>query len=322
MIVMQLSANRQNTGLTMERLYRWMGVSRQGIHQAMKRHQWEVDFVEEIKPQVFKYRRLNDHRAGSRSLFHNLGIKSKYGIGTTKFERLMSQYSITLKRLRVRVVTTKSCLTSWNYSNLTKGLTINGVNQAVAGDLTYVYHGSDLYYLFMLTDLYSQRIVGMSIGRRQRALDAMEALQAWIRLRGRANLQGCIHHTDGGSQYFSGLYINALSDLKVRISVADNCLENGYAEQRNGLVKHHLIPTIMATDLETFQRKLARKVYFYNHDRKQAALAWSSPCEFEARMAQLPDDQRPKVTLHAFDQDPKQTARKATGERHVQKKPK
>jgi putative transposase len=291
------------------------------MHQAIKRHQWELDFIEQLKPQVFNYRRVRDHRAGSRSLFHNLGIKSQYGMGTTKFEKLMSVHCITLKKMQVRVVTTKSCLKSRNYQNLLSGLTINGINQAVAGDLTYVYHGAELYYLFMLTDLYSQRIVGMSIGRRQRALDALDALQGWIRLRGKRNLSGCIHHTDGGSQYFSELYVSALAELDVRISVADNCLENGYAEQRNGLVKHHLIPTILATDLETFKRKLERKVYFYNHKRKQKALDWRSPCEYECRAAQLPLEQRPTVMLHVFESEHRQTVRTGSGERHVQKEP-
>jgi transposase InsO family protein len=212
----------------------------------------------------------------------------------------MSQYGLTLAPLRVRVVTTKSVLQSWNYDNLLNGLTINGINQVVAGDLTYVSIDRSRFYLFCLTDIYSARLVGIWPSDRMRAEDAEQAFGAWVRLRGKEQLVGCIHHTDGGSQYFSELYLTQLNDHAIRISVAKNCLQNGFAEQRNGLFKHHLIPIRQMQELESFQARLQEIEYFYNYQRKQQGLGWLTPVEFEHYIQDLEPSKRPVKTLHDF----------------------
>jgi len=284
----------------MEAVYRLLGTSRQGHHQRVRRQVEQDDMMDQIKGMVQVYRQEKDARAGSRSLFHNLDIKGIFQIGVSKFEHLMSSYGLTLLPLRTRVVTTQSSLQSWNYSNLANGLKVNGTNQIVAGDLTYVYIGGSLFYLFCLTDLYSYRIVGHCVSLRQQAKDAKIALEAWFDLRGHQAIIGCIHHTDGGSQYFSRLYLKELTNMEVRPSVAQNCLQNGYAEQKNSLLKNHFIPTVDTQNLKQLQMELHRIVTFYNHERKQQTLGWRTPVEYEAYIESLPVEQREVKTLHEF----------------------
>ncbi|MBK8701407.1 MAG: transposase family protein [Saprospiraceae bacterium] len=174
----------------------------------------------------------------------------------------MSSHEMTLLPLRIRVVTTKSDHQSWNYPNRISGLKINMINKVVAGDLTYVYLGLSLYYVFSLIDLYSNRVVGIQIGERMRSEDAKKALEGWVRLRGEKELINCIHHTDGGSQYFSVLYLEALSDVKVVSSVAGTCLENGHAEKWNGLFKYHFIPTVETQSLALLGPEIENICYF------------------------------------------------------------
>jgi transposase InsO family protein len=299
-VVTRLRDKRGQSGLCMEALYGWLGMTRQGFFQAAARQAAEAAMMGQVEAMAAAYRREKDRRAGSRSLFYNLGIKELYGIGVTKFERLMSSYGLTLAPLRVRVVTTKSDKQSWNYDNLLSGLVLDDINQAVAGDLTYIYIGSSLFYLFSLMDLYSSRIVGMWASDRQQAIDAKQALDAWAELRGPGSLAGCIHHTDGGSQYFSGMYLDAVSGLGALTSVAENCLENGYAEQLNGLVKNHFIPTVSAQELGRLRTDIARIQHFHDFERKQEGLGWRTPVEYEAYVAGLPEDQRPKKKLYDF----------------------
>lgn len=280
----------------MESLYGHCGLTRQGFHQAAARHRAEAAMMAAIEGRVSDYRRDKDRRAGSRSLYHNLGVKADYGIGVTKFERLMSSHGLSLRPLRVRVVTTRSCEQSWNHPNLAKGLVINGVDQLVVGDLTYLSVGGQRYYLFLLTDVYSGRIVGHHLSRRMRAVDAKAALDAWVSLRGRAALKGCIHHTDGGGQYFSKLYLGLLGGLGVKISVARNCLDNGYAEQRNGLFKNHLLPTAAPGGPQGLAKAVAASIRFHNQERRQEALGWMSPAGFEAHVAGLGD--KPPMKLY------------------------
>jgi hypothetical protein len=106
----------------MEKFYDLAEISRQGYIQALERQdqariQWSA-----MKDLVLTYRKNKDHRAGSRSLFYNLNIKTKFKIGVNKFEQILSNNGLCLAPLRTKVVTTKSSLQSWNYSNLLNNL--------------------------------------------------------------------------------------------------------------------------------------------------------------------------------------------------------
>jgi transposase InsO family protein len=293
---MKIHKARGEHEVRMERFYKYMGMSRQGAKQGIASFQKEKTMMGEIEVLVTNYRLKKDRRAGSRTLFYNLGIKVLYGIGVTRFEGLMSKYGLSLHPLQTRIITTKSSLQSWNYRNLTSGLELQSINKLVVGDLTYINWGKKRYYLFCLTDVYSGRIVGYSLSTRMRSEDAMIALNMWMILRGMQNLLLCIHHTDGGGQYFSKIYLKALRKLGVRVSVAKNCLQNGYAEQRNGLIKHHLIPTISSVKEKHLHKGMGQVIEYYNAERKQAALGWKSPVEFEKYIATL--EVRPTMQLY------------------------
>lgn len=297
-LLQSIKARQGKHCLAMERFFKHVGISRQGFYQAVNRHQDKQLLIREIAALVDRYRQEKDRRAGSRSLYKNLDIKTRFDIGVNKFEQLMSTNGLSLSPLRTRVVTTKSSLQSWNYPNLVNGLTIKDINHVVAGDLTYVYFEGQRYFLFCLTDLYSARIVGHHIGFKMGSEDAKSALEMWVKLRKQKSLRGCIHHTDGGSQYFSGLYLTELQRLGIQVSCAKSCLMNGYAEQRNGLLKHHLIPTIKLGYGKELDKEMKRVMRVYNYERKQKALGWLSPIEFENKISDMVD--KPEISLYNF----------------------
>ena len=287
------------TDLTMNGFYIFFKISRQGFHQAVTRLKQIDAMMKQVSEKVKSYRRINDRRAGSRTLYYNLGIKEQYNIGITKFEQLMSKYELSLQPLRIRIVTTKSCNQSWNYKNLCNGLTINRFSQLVVGDITYVSLGKNRYYLFCLIDAFSLRIVGYCLSTRMRKQEAIAALSMLIKLRGESQLKKCIHHTDGGGQYFSGSYLKLLSEKEMRVSVAQNCLENGLAEQKNGYIKNHLLPTVKLNNPDNLSNEIDRIMHFYNHQRKQAELNWKSPVEYEEYVAK--SNKKLYVRLHDFE---------------------
>jgi len=297
-LLLSLKGRQAEHSIPMERLYGYVGISRQGFYQAVKAYHQKQKMFEEIEYLVNSYRQEKDRRAGSRSLFYNLGIKDRFAIGVNKFEQMLSEHSLSLCPLRVRVVTTKSTKQSWNYPNLLNGLVVTSINKVVVGDLTYIYLYGKRYYLFCLTDVYSARIVGYHIGSRMRAEDAEVALKMWEKLRGRPDIKGCIHHTDGGSQYFSELYLDDMGKLKVRVSCAKNCLQNGYAEQRNGLIKHHFLPTIKGKNIVNLDKEMKRIMHIYNQERKQEALGWLSPVEYEEKITRM--TKKPVLELYEY----------------------
>lgn len=283
----------------MEDFYRLLGISRQGFYKNLRVQEARGLLLSNIKRDVLAYR-VNDCRAGSINLFHNLDIKSRYNIGITKFSGILTSLGLSLQPLRVRMITTQSCARSRLYPNLLNGLIINNHGQVIVGDLTYVLRNNLRYYVFSLFDVYSARMVGIWGSDRMRAEDAVPALMQWISLRGEQNVAQSIHHTDGGGQYFSNLYLGYILPLNVRVSVAQNCLQNGYAEQRNGLLKHHLF-TYGYADLEGFRSELKAIEVFYNYKRKQKQLGWRTPAAYEQYLDSLPETQRRELLLHRFD---------------------
>lgn len=277
-------------------LYKAAGVSRQAHHKGLLSITMEEEKWSMLPDLVKCYRSKYDSRAGSRSLYFNLNIKEIFGVGINQFEQKMAELSLTLRPLRTRVVTTQSSIQSWNYSNLTQGLEVIGINQVVVGDLTYVIVDVHRYYLFCLTDVYSARIVGWSLAIDMKADKAIEALRMFMSVRGKPSLKNCIHHTDGGGQYFSRVYLKLLNDLGMQISRAENCLENGHAEQKNGFIKHHLLPNVKGKTLASVQRQVAKLIDFYNSDRKQESLGWLSPKAFEDGLNER------NLKLHNFEQ--------------------
>ena len=99
-----MRSNKGVHGIAIERFYKYVGLSRQGFHKRLRAHKKETDMMHEIAEEVKDYRKRKDRRAGSRSIFYNLNIKYRYGIGVTKFEQLMSKHGLTLLPLRVRVI--------------------------------------------------------------------------------------------------------------------------------------------------------------------------------------------------------------------------
>lgn len=154
--------------------------------------------------------------------------------------------------------------------------------------------------MFCLTDVYSSRIVGHCFSTRMRSEEARIALNQWVALRGEEHIRNCIHHTDGGGQYFSSDNLKLLHELGVRVSAAKNCLQNGYAEQRNGLFKHHLLPTIKAAQPKNIGNEVKRCIEFFNLERMQEGLRWKSPVDYENYLRAI--DARPIMILYDHDQ--------------------
>ena len=168
---------------------------------------------------------------------------------------------------------------SWNYPNLINGKSICNINQVVAGDLTYVFIGRSLFYVFSLQDLYSNRIVGMSVEWKNEGPKTH-----WRHIFNgnyweRCNRSKVVYtiQTERVTVLLNNLF-KWVKRSEVQISRAKTCLENGYAEQWNGLLKNHFIPTIKYQNMKKLTEELKQITYFYNYERKQEQLGWQAPC--------------------------------------------
>jgi len=283
----------------MSKLYHHLGYSGQAHTQMLKRNKDRNERKELVLSQA-REARINYRRLGSRRLYYTTGITA---VGITQFEQLMSGSGLTVKRLRRRVITTDSSGKKHIYPNLLlSGYTLTDINEVVVCDLTYYKVSEVFYYILLITDVYSQRLVGAVAAEDKRGVHAQEALKQLVELRGEQSLECTIHHSDRGSEYRSDSYIGELNRLKMQISMAGNCIENGYAERRNGTIKNDfLLYTEMSiNNICQLRKALKMAVYRYNHEIVQAKLGYKTPAMYEAWIASLPPEERPRKELYDF----------------------
>lgn len=283
-------------GLKASLLYEVSNISRQGYFQSLKRERhWEA-FYERLGELVVDFR--EEHKAmGSRALFYNLKVE---GIGINKFENFMSSAGLTLQVKRRWIRTTDSRGGGPVFPNLTYGLKLDNINQLVVGDITYFITKQAVYYITMLTDAYSMRIIGYRASDNMMATNNYLVLQQLFRLRGQRQFPGMIHHTDKGSQYRSTRYLRTLQNAGIEISMAKNCLENPYAERINGIIKNEYLKFTRIRSCSDIQRELRKAVHKYNFERGQEQLDWRTPVEYEKHILSLTCEKRSVKRLYDF----------------------
>ena len=124
-----------------------------------------------------------------------------------KVRRLMREHDLQPRRRRRYVATTDSDHDQPIYPNRAEDLTIDGPNQLWVADITYVAIVEGFAYVAVILDAWSRRVVGYAISRSIDARLTLAALNAAIETRKPPN--GCVHHSDRGSQYAAKAYREA-----------------------------------------------------------------------------------------------------------------
>lgn len=150
-----------------------------------------------------------------------------------------------------------------------------------AADITYVRTWEGWLYLAVIIDLFSRRVVGWSAASHMRAELVVDALQ---KAAGHRDTQGCVHHSDRGSQYASKAFRRALDGLDMRASMGrtGDCWDNAVAESFFATLKTELIhrrpwPTRAGVSQAIDQYI----VEFYNSRRRHSSLGHASPIQIE-----------------------------------------
>ncbi|MDD2635727.1 MAG: DDE-type integrase/transposase/recombinase [Bacteroidales bacterium] len=252
------------------------------------------DCIENSIIDVILNERKTYKRLGGRRMFFKLNVKT---VGINKFEKIMSANNLGVKIRKRRIKTTQGVHEETD-RNLINGLELNDINQVIAGDITYLILANKTFYIYTLKDMYSKRIIGLHASNNLFAISALIALIQGCKLR-RKSIYNCIHHTDAGSQYKSKIYRKKIKDNKLRQSIAENCLENGMAEQLNGMIKNDYLPDKIKS-VEELNRVLVKIKNALNNEIPIKALGYKTPVQFEDKIKNIPKDQRLVIKLHDF----------------------
>lgn len=288
-------------GYSMERLYAYLGVTRQALHQQQKAMLHQTLKEQEILRQVrdFRERHL---RMGSRCLYYSLDIKR---MGVSKFEELMSRNNLTVPVKRKRIKTTDSQGCNY-YPNLINGKKLTGINQLIVSDITYYYTVNQMLYIFTLKDVYSQRILSLRASDNMKALNALKTLDDFIKVRGSGPFPLLIHHSDNGKQYDATVFKAELAKLEIQISRAGNSLENGSSESLNNIIKNqYLYDHSQIKDVKQLQMALDELKWKLNNEKAIKSLGYRTVVDFESYILSLAESERPIKKLYDFEKEGK-----------------
>lgn len=200
------------------------------------------------------------------------------GIGRDSFYGLLRRNGLLVRRRRTRIVTTYSFHWLRKYPNLIRDLTVTRPNHVWVSDITYVRTQEGFLYLFLITDLYSRRIMGWKLAENMEADNAVKALEQAIENAGE-QVNGTIHHSDRGVQYCCEDYVRVLGSQRMKISMTENGdpYENAVAERVNGILKDEWLYEMPLKNKQQTSEILKRIVVLYNENRPHLSLQYQTP---------------------------------------------
>ena len=206
-----------------------------------------------------------------------------FNCGRNRVYRLQKEndlYSVRKKPFRV-------CITDSNHNLpkapnlLNQDFSVDKPNAVWVTDITEFKVASGKLYLASIKDLFHREIVGWALADHMRTELCIEALRNAINRHRPA--KGLIHHSDQGSQYCSGSYIEELERYGIIRSMSrrGNCFDNASAETFFSTIKSERLHHRTYRDIEEARRDIFWYIEsFYNRRRRHQALGNVTPATF------------------------------------------
>jgi transposase InsO family protein len=280
----------------MKSIYLLCSISKQGHHQALERAQ-----VLRQKEIVYVGFMLQ-----VREIHPGMGLRTMYehfqpeGIGRDAFIALGLREGFRLAVVGNPVRTTLS-IKNRRYCNLLGGRRFTDVNQVWSSDLFYFQVGAKHYYVVLIMDVYSRRIVGFSVADNMRAENNLSALRMALTLRGVSDFENkLIHHSDRGAQYISDDYTDLLAEYGILISMCNEVYENAHIERANGTIKNDYLKRWNIPDAKTLFQCVPKAINAYNNRPHKSLPQKMTPIAFEAYIKELSNKERPLLEIYTI----------------------
>jgi len=279
-------------GFKMSPYYKIARISKQAYHQYVSKLATKTD-------QTAYYMGLMEQ---ARSLHPVIGLAKIYhlyqpeGIGRSAFENLgkMAGYA-----LEPRPILTWKGSRVIPYQNLLSDKKVTGVNQVWVTDITYYKIGDIYYYISMIMDLYSRKIIACQVADSLQAKHSIKVLKAALNNQPLGDKQELIHHSDRGVQYTCNDYVKLLKKHKIAISMCSSVYENTHMERLNGIIKNDYLTHWNPKSFKQLKRLLPKAVSNYN-DCPHGQLQMMSPNQYEQYLKNVPLSQRTSLKVFTF----------------------
>jgi len=280
----------------MKDLYKFVNISRQAIWKYQRREAYNQDLILRCIS-IMKKLRIRHKQMGCRSMYD--ASKTAPPVGRDRFIEIGMANGYRLKHRRNKRKTTWAQTTDI-YPNLIAGMTLTKINQVWQSDIFYHHENGKDYYGITIIDVYSRRLLALHLSRSLRAEENVKALQSAVKSRLGQKIEGCIFHSDRGSQYFSNIQKEEIFHHGLKISMCKIPQENAYAERVQETIQHYYLcdENLEGKPLKRVSAQILKK---YNEERPHSGIDMMTPAAFEKHVENLPKRHRPKCLIFKWD---------------------
>lgn len=266
-----------------EKMAELLEVSRSGYYTFLKRGQSKREKENErLTVKIKETHKMSRETYGSPRVYAELQNQGER-CSRKRVAKLMRKENIRAKMKKFKKKTTthnKNAKISPNHLN--QNFLTKSPNTVWVSDITYVFTQEGWLYLAIVMDIFSRKIVGMSMGDRLQTELVTRALSQAIMHRGVE--KGLIHHSDKGCQYTSKEF-KELTDqygIKLSMSGTGNCYDNAVAESFFHTLKTEHTNFCNYRIREEGKSSIFEYIEtFYNRKRLHSTLGYMSPEDFE-----------------------------------------
>jgi putative transposase len=161
-----------------------------------------------------------------------------------------------------------------------RDFTADAPGTKLVGDITYISTDEGWLYVATAIDCYSKMVVGWSMADHYKTPLIASALDMAA-----TNIEiadGCIFHSDRGSNYTSYEFAKKLKDMDMRQSVGRTgvCWDNAMAESFFGALKNEWVNRVKFTTRAEARQAIVQYIEgFYNRKRLHSGLGYKAPLE-------------------------------------------
>lgn len=275
---------KKNKGVhKLSNIYAVSGISKQNHSQYMKRREEDADIEQLVVNSILEVRNIHI-RMGIKKIY---ALLSPDWIGRDKFIRIGVYNGLVLQAPKNYARTTFSHKSN-RFFNMLVNKPISDINKVWVSDITYIRIQDIFYYITLIMDVYSRRILGYSASKDLRAISSCRALELAIKSRMGHILSDLIHHSDRGVQYISNNYLEMLKDKCIGVSMCDSVYENTHIERVNGIIKNEYLIPLGIKSFKELETELKRAVKNYNETRPHWSLDCLPPIEYEEKLRTIP----------------------------------
>lgn len=199
-------------------------------------------------------------------------------VGRDRLFAILRKYNLQSRLYKRRKNTSISAPDLPVYPFLIKGLVPERANQVWVSDITYIRLAESKFcYLFLVSDLYSRKVLGYAVRSSLNAEGAEDALQKALKYA--KPEPGFIHHSDHGVQYCCKNYVAILKDHGAEISMTgpDKCFDNAVAERINGILKTEFGLDVSFPNTNAVRLITKDSIRLYNDVRPHLSLKLKTP---------------------------------------------